>query len=351
MTRHTLLAGSYAKPDQPGIYGFAFDTASGALAPLGSCAGIANPSFLALHPNGRWLYAVSENGAGDATPGAVWACRFTAAPWGVVPLGSQPSQGDHPCHLAIDPSGRWLLASNYSSGSVAVLPIQSDGTLGPIAQLAEHSGTGPNAQRQERAHAHSAIFTADGRFVLVADLGIDQLVIYAFDPASGRLTRHGHAPAQPGAGPRHLALHPAGHTLYAANELDNTVAAYSYDAATGLPSQRASIATLPAGAPESYVADIHITADGRLLYVSNRGYDSMAAYHVAPDGGLQLATIAPCGGAWPRNFALAPGERHLLVANQHSGSVAVLPLDGAGAIGVAIAHAAVPGASFVQFIA
>ncbi len=353
MTSQIILVGGYAAPEQPGIHAFGFDASSGALTPRGAFAGLANPSFLALHPNGRWLFSVSETsepgGAGGGVAalaidlsGPELACRL---------INTQPSQGAHPCHLAIDPSGGWLLVSNYSSGSFGALPINPDGSLGPIASFHQHSGTGPNTQRQERAHAHSATFSPDGRFVIVADLGIDQLVVYAFDPASGALTPHGQAQAEPGAGPRHLAFHPSGRTLYAANELGNTVALYDYDAGAGGLTPRGALATLPAGAPESYVADIHIAPDGGRLYVSNRGHNSLAAYDVAADGGLTLAAIEPCGGDWPRNFALAPGGRFALVANQNSGDIAVLPLlDGPAAIGPAVAHAAVPGASFVQFV-
>ena len=352
MNNPTVLVGSYAAADQPGIYAFAFDPASGTLTPRGSFAGVSSPSFLALHPNGRWLFSVSEtsdsSGAGGGVAaleidlgGAELACRL---------VNTQPSQGAHPCHLAIDPSGGWLLVSNYSSGSFGALPINSDGSLGPIASFHQHSGTGPNTQRQERAHAHSATFSPDGRFAIVADLGIDQLVVYAFDPASGALTPHGQAQAEPGAGPRHLAFHPSGRTLYAANELGNTVALYDYDAESGALSPRGSLETLPSGAPESYVADIHIAPDGGRLYVSNRGHNSLAAYDVAADGGLTLAAIESCGGDWPRNFALAPGGQFALVANQNSGDIAVLPLGGPGAIGPAVEHAAVPGASFVQFV-
>jgi 6-phosphogluconolactonase len=347
-----VFAGGYAAADQPGIQAFTFDEASGALTPQMSLAGIANPSFLIVHPNRRWLYAVSElsqdwNGA----DGSVWALRIDHDPWSMQLVNQQPCGGDAPCHLALDASGSWLLVSNYSTGSVAVLPILPDGALGTIADLIEHHGSSVNPERQASPHAHSATPTPDGRFVIVADLGLDQLLVYAFDPATGKLGAHSHADTRPGAGPRHLAFHPNGRYLYVANELDSTISFYDYDPASGALRELQALSTLPAGAPESWVADIHVAPTGDRVYVSNRGHDSLAVFDIATDGQLALVDMVACGGACPRNFALAPGGGFVLVANQNSNAVAVLPLlAGATPIGAAVAQVAVTKASCLQFM-
>ena len=347
---YLLYAGGYAAADQPGIHRFAFDATTGTLAARGTLAGIANPSFLVLHPTGPWLYAVSETAQEpDGVSGAVWAVGVGAEADGFAPINEQPSGADSPCHLVIDPSGGWLLVSNYGSGSVGVLPIGADGALGAATDLVQHTGQGPQADRQAGPHAHSAIFSPDGRFVFVADLGIDALVRYTFDPAGGRLLAPTRTPTRPGAGPRHMAFHPRGDTLYVANELDNTVAWYAYDAAGGSVREQQVEDTLPPGAPENWVADLHLTPAGDRLYVSNRGHDSLAVFAVAADGRLTRRGVPSCGGQWPRNFALAPGGRFVLVANQHSDAVTVLPVEADG-LGAPVAQVAVPGAACIQFV-
>ncbi len=349
---HEVYVGSYATADQPGIYAFAFDDATGELTAYGTFTGIVNPSFLLVHPNGRWLYAVSETSQQEnGTVGAVWAFRRTREAGSIEPINHQSSGGDAPCHLEIDPTGRWLLVSNYSSGSAGVLPILEDGSLGKMTDLVQHSGSGPRTDRQEGAHAHSATFTPDQRFVVVADLGIDALLVYAFDSQVGRLLVHTRTATRSGAGPRHIAFHPDGKHVFVANELDNTVAVYNYDVTSGELHEWQVIDTLPPDAPESYVADIHVSPDGKRVYVSNRGHESIAIFEVGSDGRLALIAIRPCGGRFPRNFALAPGNHFLLVANQHSGDVAVLPIqENAEVVGAPISHTIVRGASCVHFV-
>jgi 6-phosphogluconolactonase len=349
MSRQILFVGSYADADQAGIHVFAFDTNIGVLTKRGEFTGPVNPSFLALHPNGRWLYAVSETGEqSHGAPGAVWALHIDPAAGRIMALNQQPSGGDWPCHLCIDTTGRWLFASNYGSGSVSVLPIQNDGTLGALTDLVQHHGSSVNTSRQEGPHAHSTTVVPNSHFVLAADLGIDKVLIYAFDSAAGKLRMHSQVDARPGAGPRHAAFHPNGQCLYVANELDSTASVYRYEAAGALRESQ-TLRTLPDDAPENTVADIHVASSGDRLYVSNRGHNSLAVFDVHADGELALVTIAPCGGNWPRNFALAPGGQWVLAANQYSDQVAVLPLGGAVAVGAAVAHAAVPQAACVLF--
>lgn len=350
-SEHVLYIGSYADANQPGIYAGTFDDAANELTVRAAFVGIANPSFLVSHPNGRWLYAVSEsNQQQDGVPGAVWAFRCTQKPWSIEPINSQMSGGDGPCHLAIDSTGRWLLVCNFGSGTVGVLPILAEGALGEMTDLIRHSGSGP-LPRQQGPHAHSATFTPDQRFAIVADLGMDALLVYRFDPSVGRLQEHTRTLTRPGAGPRHLAFHPSGQHVYVANEIGCSVAVYDYDATNGRLRERQIVGTLPPSAPESYVADIHLSPLGNRVYVSNRGgHDSIAIFAVEADGRLALAAIRPCGGHWPRNFAIAPGGGFLLVANEHSNEVVMLPaLSSSEELGAPIAHAIITRASCVHF--
>ncbi len=350
MADHDLLfVSGYAPQAQAGMHAFRFDYATGALYAAGAFAGMENPSFIVVHGTQPWLYAASETAAGDGAPGTVWALRFRPDGTSFAAINHQASGGDHPCHLALDATQRWLVVSNYSSATVAVLPIQDDGSLGAMTDLVQHHGSGPNKERQAGPHAHSATWTPDNQFVIVADLGIDQLAVYAFDHGAGKLTPHKQIHTRPGAGPRHLAFHPNGAQVYVANELANTVAVYEYDGAGGLHEQQ-TVSTLPPDAPPNTVADIHIAPDGSRVYVSNRGHNSIAVYDVAADGQLAPVAIVPCGGDTPRNFALAPGGDWLLVANQDSNGVAVLPLsEGTEPIGAAIGHAVVLKPSCVQW--
>ncbi len=351
-TQALVLVGSYAEADKPGLYGFIFDSAAGTLTPQGSFAGIASPAFLVVHPNGRWVYTVSETSqAQEGVSGAVWALNLAREPWAITPINHQPSDGEAPCHLRIDATGRWLFVSNYLSGNVIVLPIGADGALGERTTFVQHHGSGPNLARQAEAHAHSTTLTPDNRFAIVADLGIDQLVTYAFDAEAGTLTPHAQTAAHPGAGPRHLAFHPSGRVLYAANELGNTVTVYAYDPAGGLLHELQTLPTVPPCAPEDYVSDIHITAAGERVYISNRGHDSIAVFDAAADGHLTPVAVLPCGGAWPRNFAVAPGEQFLVVGNQYSDEVVVLPLrPGAEAVGAPVARVALAQPACVLFV-
>jgi len=347
-----FFAGGYSTADQPGIQALAFDSTSGAITQVGTFSGINSPSFLLVHPNGQWLYAVSETGVGShGQQGSVWALKYQVEPFSVTALNHQSSGGDWPCHLQLDKTGKWLFTANYGSGNASVYPVLEDGSLGPASDFVQHTGSGPNPARQEGPHAHSVTLTPDNKFALVADLGLDQVVIYAFDSQTGKLTRAGEIQTQPGAGPRHLTFHPSGRVLYVANEVDNTVNAYTYDDTTSAFTFKQTLSTLPANAPASTVADIHLNADATRLYVSNRGYDSLAVYEVDKEGFLTRLAIPSCGGKVPRNFAIAPNGRFILVANQESDAVVVLPLLlGAEEIGPAVAKADVHKASSIQFL-
>lgn len=331
-SRHRVFVGSYGPRDAPTIHICVLDETVGALHVTGSATGITNPSFLVVSASGHHLYAVSETGrSGDGPPGAVHAFRIvtSGADVELVALNHQASGGDHPCHLAIDASGRWLAVSNYGTGSVTVLPIRHDGTLGEIASLQRHDGSGPNV-RQDGPHAHAASFSPDGRFLLAADLGIDRVLVSEFHPDSGSLRRHGEAVSRAGAGPRHMAFHPDGAHLFVVNELDNTVTLYDWDTRAGVLRERCTVSTLPPGAPDNIAADVRVSTDGRYVYVSNRGHDSVAVFDFDRSRLIRVA-VRSCGGSWPRGLGLGPGGHHLLAANERADAVAVLPLLEGGA--------------------
>lgn len=351
-SQHMLYVGSYASADQAGIHGCLFDDVTGDLIVRGSFAGIVNPSFLSVHPNGRLLYAVSETSQQkDGTPGTVWALRCTDEPWSMEPINHQMSGGDWPCHLEINSTGQWLLVSNYGSGTVGVLPILPDGALGKMTDLIQHYGSGPNPERQEGPHAHSATFSPDQRFVIVADLGMDALLVYAFDSSTGRLHEPTHTSTRPGAGPRFKVFHPSGQRVYIDNELDNTAAVYEYDAESGTLRELQIVETLPPTAQESAIAGIQISPAGDRLYVSNRGHDSISIFKIEEDGRLTRLAIRPCGGRCPRNIAISSNGRFLLVANQENDEVVVLPvLDGVEELGAPVASITASGPSCVQFV-
>ena len=344
-----LLASGYSTADQPGIYALLLDQATGELTANGSFTGINVPSFLIAHPNKEWVYAVSETGQNShGAIGEVWAFQVEREPFLLKPLNRQTTRGDWPCHLRLDRTGRWLITTNYGTGSAAIYPLLPDGSLGEMTDFVQHYGSGPNAERQEGPHAHSSIFAPDNRFVIIADLGIDQLVFYKFDSKDGKLVQHGSVNSQPGSGPRHLAFHPDGKCFYAANELASTVTFYEYDDTNGALIEKQSLSTIPPDAPENIVADIHISPDGKRLYVSNRGHNSIAVFDINNNGSLSLISTPSCGGNWPRNFALTTNGRFVLVANQYSNEICVMPIfDGKESLGSPVSRLALTGASCV----
>jgi len=347
-----VYVGGYARADQSGIHACTFDEATGELAVRDSFAGIVSPSYLLVHPNERWLYAVSETSQQqDGAPGAVWALLCTREPWRMQQINHQLSGGDWPCHLEMNATGQWLLVSNYGSGTVSVLPILPDGALGEMTDLVQHKGSGPNPERQEGPHTHSATFTPDQRYVLVADLGIDAVLVYAFDAATGRLREHTRISSRSGAGPRFKVFHPGGQHVYVNHELDNTVVVYDYDAESGRLREQQIVATLPQGTAQSAIAGIQISPQGDRLYVSNRGHDSISIFEIEVDGRLARLAIRPCGGRCPRNIAISPSGRFLLVANQESNEVVVLPtLDSVEALGAPVARISAAGPACVRFV-
>jgi len=327
-----VYAGTYTAKTAKGIYLSRFDASAGTLEPFVLAAEMANPTFLAIHPNGQFLYAVSEvRDSGGRHGGSVNAFAISPKTGQLSFLNRQSSEGAGPCHLSADATGRVVLVANYASGSAAVLPVGGDGRLGEASEKVQHQGSSVNPQRQEGPHAHSITPSPDNRFALVADLGLDRIMVYRLDPTAGRLTPNDPpwAAVKPGAGPRHLAFHPKLPMVYVVTELGNTVAAFAWDAARGAMREAQTISTLPPDFREtSYGADVHISPSGDFLYASNRGHDSLAIFSIdRATGLLSAAGYAPTLGKWPRNFVIHPSGNWLLAANQNGDSVVVFHIE------------------------
>ncbi len=318
-----VYIGTYTGGDSKGIYQLRLNTRTGALESLGLACAVENPSFLALHPSKPVLYAVGEMASG----GVVSAFSIEAGTGLLRLLNQQSSMGKGPCHVAVSRAGQNVLCANYGGGSVAVLPIDAGGRLREATAFIQHQGGSVHPQRQEGPHAHSVTLDAAGRFVFAADLGLDKIMIYRLDEAQGALTPN--APAftalNPGAGPRHFAFHPDGRYAYVVNELDNTVTAFSYDAASGKLETLHSVGTLPSDFKGgNSTAEIRVHPSGRYVYCSNRGHDSIAVFSVdSASGHLTPLGHALTRGRVPRNFNIDPSGKFLLAANQESGTVAV----------------------------
>jgi 6-phosphogluconolactonase len=310
-----------------GIYLIRMDASTGELHQLGAVNAGANPSFLALHPNGRVLYAVNEVEKRDGkAAGGVSALAIASTDGSLTRLNEQSSEGGAPCYVSVDQRGRAVLVANYLGGNVALLPIDAKGALAAAANVAQHQGKGPNAERQEGPHAHCIVPDRSNRFALAADLGIDRVLVYRLDMNKRSLqhVEQSDGVLRPGAGPRHIAFHPTLPLVFVANELDSTVTSLHFDSKTPALSPRETHSTLdPDWHGANFPADIHFSRSGRFLYVSNRGHNSIAVFAVSSTGAFKLEQIVPTGGDWPRNFALDPSGRWLLVAHQRSNSIIV----------------------------
>ena len=326
----TVYVGTYTDGTSRGIYRLTFDPAGGTMTEPVLAVETKNPSFLALHPNGRFLYAVGEiSSFQGARTGVVSAFAIDPKTGDLALLNQQSSEGGGPCHLVVDKTGRDVLVANYGGGTVAVLPIEADGRLKPASSVQAHQGSGPNKGRQEKPHAHGIYLDAAERFALSPDLGADRVFVYRFDAAKGMLEAHGSGTLEPGSGPRHLAFHPTGKYLYVINELLSTVSVFSYDAEKGALTPIQTVSALPAGfSGTSWTAEVAVSPDGRFVYGSNRGDDTLAVFRVdAATGRLTAAGHAPVGGKTPRHFAIDPTGRFILAGHQGSGTIAVLRLD------------------------
>lgn len=328
MSSYWVFVGTSTGGASKGIYRFRFDPETGKAGEMALAAEAANPSFLTIHPGGGFLYAVNaiSDYQGEKT-GAVAAYALDADSGELTLLNRQPSGGAGPCHVTVDSAGKALLVANYGGGSVAVLPIAADGGLEVPTCIVQHEGSSVNPKRQAGPHAHSINLDPPGRFAFAADLGLDRVLIYRFDPDAATLTANEpvSAATAPGAGPRHFAFHPSGAFGYVINELDSTVTAFRYDAERGALDPIQAITTLPDGfSGENYPAEVQVHPSGRFLYGSNRGHDSIAVCGIDPSSGhLTPSGHHPSGGKWPRHFGMDPAGEWMIVGNQNSDNACV----------------------------
>jgi 6-phosphogluconolactonase len=321
---------AFAPGEKGGIHAYTFDTKAGALRPLHRTAGVENPFFLALSPNKKFLYSIHAKQFGGKENEHVAAYEIVGRTGELKLLNRASAEGTAACYLDVDATGKALFVANYTSGSVASLPVKADGSLGEKASFFQHKGSSVDPKRQKEPHAHCIVASPDNKYAFAADLGTDQILCYKLDPATAKLT-----PADPpfskspaGAGPRHLRFHPNGKRVYAINELLNSVTVFDYDASSGKLTEKQTISTLPDGFKgTSYCADLKITPDGKFLYGTNRGHDSIAIFGIGEDGKLTLVAIEPSLGKGPQNLAITADGAWLICANMPGNNVAVFQID------------------------
>jgi 6-phosphogluconolactonase len=355
----TVYVGTYTRGTKSeGIYRMDLDLATGRLSAPAVAGKAVNPSFLAIHPTGKYLYACGEMddfGGKRARTGALDA--FAIDDKGDLKLlNQQSSEGAGPCHVIVDKAGKFALCANYGGGSAAVLPVGDDGKLGKAVSVVQHKGSSVNKSRQEGPHAHSINLDAANRFAFVADLGLDKVLIYRFDPETGKLADNDprRVALAPGAGPRHFAFHPNGKFAYVINELDSKLTAMSYDAKAGKLEVLQTVSTLPEGGHKgNSTAEVVVHPSGKFVYGSNRGHDSIAIFQVdETTGKLTPAGRQGKGVKVPRNFAVDPTGAWCLVANQGADTVLVFRVDPkTGALSPTEHKAGIPAPVCVRFLA
>jgi len=329
---YLVYVGTYTTEQSEGIYAFRFNAATGQFVPIGLAAETSNPSFLALHPNHKILYAVNETGNfQNRSSGAVSAFAIDSRTGKLTLLNQVASRGADPCYVAVDQTGKYVLVANYGGGSVAVFPVLKGGKLGDATSVLQYKGAGANPERQESPHAHWIDFSPDNRFVVAADLGLDQLDVYKFSASKGSLIPNQPAVIQlkPGSGVRHFAFHPNARFAYAVNEMQSSLVSFAYDPARGTLHELQTISMLPKDfSGKNDAAEIQIHPSGKFLYASNRGHDSIADFSIDPaKETLTPVEYVPTQGKAPRYFAIDPAGSRLLVANQNSGTIVIFQID------------------------
>ena len=327
-----VYIGTYTHGRSEGIYVYRMDVFTGALQFVSEATGVDSPSFLALHPQQHYFYAVNEVGEFAGQPsGAVSAFSIAPKTGELTYLNQQSSGGTGPCHLSVDRTGRYVLVANYGGGSVCVLPVQDDGRLGEATDFIQHEGSSVNPNRQGGPHAHMITLDPANRYVFSPDLGLDKIMIYKLDLSHGKLSPNDQpwVEVKAGAGPRHFAFHPNRRYAYVINEIDNTFTAFAYDETNGTLREVQTISTLPEDfTGTSHTADVHILPSGKFIYGSNRGHDSIVIFEIDENTG-QLTYVGHelTQGENPRNFAIDPTGTFLLVANQDTGNIVTFRID------------------------
>ena len=324
-----LLVGTYTSGKSEGIYVYRFNTKTGDAEHVYTAKGISNPSYLAIASSGKYVYSVNENGG--KSPAQISSFAFNQKNGTLTFLNSQLSGGDGPCYVSVHPSGKWVIAGNYSGGSLAAFPVSAHGSLQPYSQSIQHTGKSANEMRQEKAHVHATVFSPDNKFVLVPDLGMDKIMNYRFNMKSVKPLSAATIPfikTEPGSGPRHLEFHPNQKYMYLIEELTGMVVGYKYEG--GKYSLLQQISSHPddfTGVKGS--ADIHVSPDGKFLYASNRGdANNIAIFSIdKKTGKLKTMGFQSTLGKTPRNFMIDPSGNYLLVANQQSDNIVIFKID------------------------
>ena len=329
-----VYVGTYTGPKSKGIYTMRFDPATGKLTEPEVAAEIKNPSFVTIHPNRRFLYAVGElDEFRGKKGGAVSAFTIDPKSGKLTLMNQETTGGTGPCWVACDATGKVALIANYGGGSISAVPIKPDGSLGAPAAFVQHTGSSVNKSRQSEPHAHSLNATPDNRYAIAADLGLDKLMIYDLNTGDATLKPHDppFATMPPGSGPRHLAFHPNNKFAFVCGEMGMTVTSFAYDGTRGALTEVQTVSTLPTGTAPSdkySTAEVQVHPSGKFLYVSNRGHDTIAGFSVdGQTGKLTPIGHTPSGGKTPRNFRIDPTGQWLLAANQGSDNVVVFRID------------------------
>ena len=328
---YLVFISAFADGDDAAIRAYQLNSESGELKAIERTTGIAHPFYMVVSPDRKFLYAIDAPKFGGQEDESITAFSIVGESGKLKFLNRQSTRGTASCYLDIDSHGKCVVVANYTTGSVAALPVTADGSLGPAESFVQHHGSSIVPDRQGEPHAHCMTISPDGKYVFAADLGIDQIVNYALDPKTSKLEpnrRQPFARTHPGAGPRHLTFHPNGRHAYVINELANSVTLFDYASHTGILLEQQTVTTLPPSfAGVSHCADIRLTPDGRFLYGTNRGHDSIAAYRVDDQGRLMLIDIFPSLGGGPQNLAITPDGRWLLCANMPGENIAVFRID------------------------
>ena len=327
-----VFVGTYTEGrESTGIYSYKFDANTGSLQATGGVAEVVNPSFLALDPTNRCLYAIAEVDEFDGIPGgAVFAYSVEPSTGALSLINHQSSVGTGPCHIVVEDSGRYVLVANYGGGSVSMLPIAKNGGLEPASDFVQHEGSSVDRNRQQGPHAHSIFSAPENLHAYAPDLELDKVLVYEMDLSEGKLrVSENYGAVTPGSGPRHFDFHPNGRQAYVINEMGNTITVNDYDSKDGKLVEKQTISTLPDDfSGTSHTADVHVTTSGKFLYGSNRGHDSLAMFQVDADSGkLEFIGTESTGGKNPRNFAIDPSDTFVLAANQDSDNIVTLRID------------------------
>lgn len=324
-----VYIGTYTGGESKGIYTCEISEQDGSLHNVRLAAENSNPSYLAIHPGGKFLYSVNEvSNYKSARSGSATAFRIEGDH--LVKINDQSTVGDGPCYISVDASGKFALVANYAGGSVVAFPIAADGSLQAHSAFVQHEGSSVNPDRQKEPHAHSINMDRENRFAIAADLGLDKVLVYKLDRDAGTLTPNEPAFAKvpPGSGPRHLSFTPNGKFAYVNGEMSNTVIGMKYDPKRGAFEVMQTLSTLPEdwhGASTTAQTEVH--PNGKFLYVSNRGHDSIAIYQVDRSGRLTYIENVSTGGKTPRNFEIDPSGKFLVAANQDSNNLVVFKID------------------------